>query len=225
MKKLNGILWGIALVAAGIIFSLSALEIISVNTFFTGWWTLFIIVPCFIGLITDRDKTGSVIGLCVGVLLMLCARGVLSYSVFWKLLIPAVIIIIGIRIIVGSIVGQTKNGDFKKFTPTDGQKVGTAVFSGSKLDYVGENFDGADLCAVFGGVECDLRGAIFDGDKTLRATAVFGGVDITVPENIRVVVSSTSFFGGAEDKRRLKSNGEYTLYITATCIFGGVEIK
>ncbi len=29
---------------------------------FDGWWTLFIIVPCAIGLITDRDKTGSIIG-------------------------------------------------------------------------------------------------------------------------------------------------------------------
>ena len=93
------------------------------------------------------------------------------------------------------------------------------------MSFNGENFNGADLTAVFGGVECDLRGAIFDGDKTLRATAIFGGVDIIVPENVKVVINTTDIFGGAEDKRHLKSEGQYTLYITATAVFGGVDVK
>ena len=61
MKKVNSILWGIALVALGVILALNAFGITDINIFFDGWWTLFIIVPCAIGLVTDRDKTGSAI--------------------------------------------------------------------------------------------------------------------------------------------------------------------
>lgn len=54
MKKLNGIVWGIVLVAAGILLGLNAFGITDIDIFFDGWWTLFIIVPCAVGLITDR---------------------------------------------------------------------------------------------------------------------------------------------------------------------------
>ena len=59
MKKLNGILWGVALIVLGLFFSLSALDVIATDIFFTGWWTLFIIVPCLIGFITEKDKTAK----------------------------------------------------------------------------------------------------------------------------------------------------------------------
>ena len=224
MKKLNGILWCVALIVLGLFFSLSALDVIATDIFFTGWWTLFIIVPCLIGFITEKDKTASFIGLCVGVILLLCARKILSFAIFWKLLVPAIIVIIGIRLIIGSIIGRDDD-KFKRFKKEQNSKNGTAVFSGCQMSFNGENFNGADLTAVFGGVECDLRGAIFDGDKTLRATAIFGGVDIIVPENVKVVINTTGIFGGAEDKRHLKSEGQYTLYITATAVFGGVDVK
>ena len=66
MKKSSSILWGVALVAAGIFFALNSLNITNVDVFFKGWWTLFIIVPCAVGLFTERDKTGNIIGLALG---------------------------------------------------------------------------------------------------------------------------------------------------------------
>ena len=63
MKKVNRILWGIALVAVGIILALNAFGITDLNLFFDGWWTLFIIVPCTVSLITSYDKSGSLIGI------------------------------------------------------------------------------------------------------------------------------------------------------------------
>ena len=49
MKKIEEILWGVFFIAIGIIIGLNALGITDINIFFDGWWTLFIIVPCFIG--------------------------------------------------------------------------------------------------------------------------------------------------------------------------------
>ena len=70
MKK-NNIIWGLVLIIIGLIVGLNRLDIISFNLFFNGWWCLFIIIPCFIGLLTDKEKTGSLIGLIIGILLFL----------------------------------------------------------------------------------------------------------------------------------------------------------
>ena len=61
MKKNKSILWGIIFIAAGVIWALSALDIVKVNIFFDGWWTLFIIVPSAISLFTSSEKFSSAI--------------------------------------------------------------------------------------------------------------------------------------------------------------------
>ena len=55
MKQLRPIIWGIAIIALGILFGGNALGLFSLNVFFDGWWTLFIIVPSFISLITEKE--------------------------------------------------------------------------------------------------------------------------------------------------------------------------
>ena len=72
MRKISKILWGIAFIFAGVIFALNAFGITDIEIFFYGWWTLFIIVPCFIGIFSEREKTGNIIGLAIGVFLLLC---------------------------------------------------------------------------------------------------------------------------------------------------------
>lgn len=60
MKKVSTWLWGIVLIALGVIWGGNVLGIINVDLFFPGWWTLFIIVPCFISLFDDDDgKVGA----------------------------------------------------------------------------------------------------------------------------------------------------------------------
>ena len=54
MTKLSKILWGVVLILVGGIFALNAFGVTDVEVFFDGWWTLFIIVPCFIGGISDH---------------------------------------------------------------------------------------------------------------------------------------------------------------------------
>ena len=56
MKSFGNVLWGIVLIVVGLIIGGNALGITNINIFFDGWWTLFIIVPCFIGLFKEREK-------------------------------------------------------------------------------------------------------------------------------------------------------------------------
>ena len=62
MKNLKRIIFGIILVVAGTIFALNALEITDIDIFFEGWWTLFIIVPCFLNLVSGHDVAGNIAG-------------------------------------------------------------------------------------------------------------------------------------------------------------------
>ena len=47
MKKFGSLLWGLVFIAVGIIVGLNSFKVTNIDLFFNGWWTLFIIVPCF----------------------------------------------------------------------------------------------------------------------------------------------------------------------------------
>lgn len=226
MKRSTKILWGIALVAVGVLYGLKALGVISFTLFFDGWWTLFLIVPCLIGLITEREKLGNLIGLLLGVFLLLCCQGVLEFDLLWKLAIPVVIVLIGLKLIFGNMS--------KKIQPVfagpapEGSRIRSAyaAFSGSELRCDGEVFEGAELTAVFGGVKCDLQGALIERDCVIRANATFGGIDILLPPTVNVQIRSDSLFGGISDKtHRATVPGVPTVFIQGTCLFGGVDIR
>ena len=137
MKKVSGILWGIVLVAVGVILTLNAFGVANVDIFFDGWWTLFIIVPCVIGLFTDYDKSGHLIGICIGVFLLLCCQDVLNFDMFWKLLVPAIIVIIGVKMILGSIFDNRGEQVFKQIKENNTTvRSGAATFSGATTRYL-----------------------------------------------------------------------------------------
>ena len=60
----------------------------------------------------------------------------------------------------------------------------------------------------------------------INTTSIFGEITIYVPKDVNVKVSSTSIFGGVYDERKDKiKDSKYTIYVNATTMFGGVEIK
>ena len=100
------------------------------------------------------------------------------------------------------------------------------VLSGETLDFSGEVFQGAQLNAVFGGLKCDLRRAQINQDCLIDASAIFGGIDIYVPTNVNVKVSSNSVFGGVTNKAPyFHDENAPTIYIKGNCMFGGVDVK
>ena len=227
MRKGTKILWGLVLVAVGVILGLNAMGVTNIDLLFDGWWTLFIIVPCFLGLFSPGDKTGDLIGLLVGVFLLLCAQGVLDYAMLWKLALPVIVVLIGLRLIFGGIRDPQQEKIIKELKSNGKDlKNGFAAFSGTDLNFNGEPFEGAELTAVFGGVKCDLRGAVMNSDAVVKASAIFGGIDLIVPEGVAVKVRSRSFFGGVDNKHpQPTAQSLVTVYVDATCVFGGMDIR
>lgn len=226
MKKFENILWGIAFIVVGLILAGNAIGITNIDIFFDGWWTLFIIVPCFIGLFNDSDKTGNVIGLVIGGALLLACQGLLNFEMVWKLVVPVALVIIGVSIIFKDSIHGKINSEISKINKSQKDIPSyCATFSEQNANFENEEFKGADLTAVFGGVKCDLRQAIINSDTVIKAESIFGGVEIYVPSNAKVKIKSTPIFGGVTDKSVHNQESEHTIYINSTCIFGGVDIK
>lgn len=227
MNNFKSILWGIVLVVIGVIIGTNVLGITDIDIFFKGWWTLFIIVPCFIGLITDNEKTGSIIGILIGIFLFLGVNDIVDFNLVWKLLFPCIIVIIGLSLIFKNVFNNKINKEIKKI---NGKKKSgneyVSTFSGQKIDFDDEDFDGATLTSVFGGITLDLRKAIIKEDIVINASSVFGGIDILVSDDVKIKVKSNSIFGGVDNKKSNKDNDKkHTIYVTANCVFGGVDIK
>ena len=227
MKKAENILWGIVLIILGLIIGGNTLGITNINIFFDGWWTLFIIVPCVIGLFKDSDKTGSLIGILIGIGLLLGCQDIIDFDLIWKLAFPIILVIIGLSMIFKNALGEKIGDEIRKLNENRSDDNSyCATFGGQNISFDEEKFKGSDLNAVFGGIKCDLRNAIIDEDIVINASAIFGGIEIYVPENVKIKVKSVPIFGGVNNKTHTKPDeNSHIIYINGTAVFGGIEIK
>ena len=229
MKQIKPIIWGIAIISLGIIFGGNAIGIFNIDVFFDGWWTLFIIVPSVISLITEKEKISSLCFIGVGVVLLLAAQNVFSYEVAWKVILAIFLVMIGITIIVKSLIHSKNDEEVAKKVKDlgDGKTMDSqmAIFSGSDRVYKDEVFAGSNIVAIFGGVNLDLRNARFEKDTVIKAFALFGGIDIAVPDDVKVKIKSGFIFGGfSDDRKNATEKGKHTIYIDAAGGFGGVSV-
>lgn len=222
MKNLTKIIIGAILIACGVVYILGAFGIADINISLDGWWTLFIIVPCLNGLFTSKDKFGNFIGLAVGVLLLLAAQDAFEYDMIWKIIVPIIIIMLGIKMIVKSTPHKDKIDNAEK-----GEKECMATFNSQTFDYADEEITVAKIGAVFGGANCNLTDAKIKDGSRIDLLCAFGGADIIVPENVNIKVNTFCLFGGISDKRAIKDTNKdnVTLNINGFCMFGGADIK
>lgn len=307
-RKSTGAIVGLILICFGIFIAGRSLGLFYFDIFFNGWWTLFIIIPSFIGLANKgkEKRTSNIIGLCVGFFLLLSAQGIMPWNMFGPLMMAAIFVAIGAKLIFSDKNKGTNNGDrsndgrtqyyqediwvdYKETDPqadnsyyenqgfrtqssyqySDGQDAGnnsnymnnhsedknesynnnegpgrqgntnnsntrgdrvacSAVFSGKSLRFDHEEFHGAMFSVVFGGLDLDLRHAVIYNDVTIEAKVLFGGMDILVPDNVRIVDNSNAVLGGVVNKAKKPTRtNEYipTIFINSTCVFGGIDIK
>ena len=113
--------------------------------------------------------------------------------------------------------------------PAEGTFQANAIFSGFKRRITDGDFRGAHLTAIFGGGELNLRQAKMEGDSVVVfATAIFGGIEIKVPENWQVTSDGTGIFGGFTDQTAhppAGTPGVKKIIVKGEAVFGGVEVK
>ncbi|HEX3077426.1 MAG TPA: LiaF domain-containing protein, partial [Lachnospiraceae bacterium] len=102
-------------------------------------------------------------------------------------------------------------------------------FGSRNLNYNNMHFDGVAVTAVCGSVQINLRNAIIDRDIIIDVTTILGGVDIYVPNDVRIIINCTPILGGIDNKTINPSMSEGvnmpTIFINGSCILGGIDIK
>lgn len=224
--KISNLIWGLLFVIVGVGFAGNAFGYWHFTIFFPGWWTLFIILPCFVSIIQNGASTGNIIGLLIGLLLLFTRLNIFDANVIGKLIVPIIFVVIGLSIIFsGSLRGRRPTqAEYSRLK--EGNRHYTATFSGQNITCDNEVFEGANLDAVFGSVTLRLDQAIINEDVVINCNATFGGIEIILPYDVNVKVSSTPVFGGVSNRRRNPANAAApTVFINATSMFGGVEIR
>ncbi|MGW6913782.1 DUF1707 SHOCT-like domain-containing protein [Kitasatospora sp. NPDC054939] len=81
--------------------------------------------------------------------------------------------------------------------------------------------------AIFGGVEIDLTDAVFESPEVvIEVAAVFGGVDIKVPENVSLHGGGVGIFGGFDVKEQTAADPYAPVVrVKGAAVFGGCEAR
>ena len=149
----------------------------------------------------------------------------------WQIFLPALIILVGLKMIFGT--SRFGKDMFKQ--PMFNHTVGSedffediAIFGGGERKVVTPNFKGGRMVAMFGGSKVDLTHCnIAPGDRPMvEVVSIFGGSGLVVPSDWNVKVEVFNIFGGYVDKR-ISSQVDFnkTLIIKGVTIFGGGEVK
>lgn len=205
MGKNPGSIIGIALIGGGVLLFLDNLGILPFRAASLFWPLIFIIYGT-VTLSNSRTGPGSIWGvaaLAAGGLLLLDNLHILHVT--FRTLWPLVLIAVGVNMILyrmrwqqfgSKFIGNGDNGSYDRLHEF-------AIFSGVKRKVESKIFEGGEVASVFGGVEIDLRRAgIISAENvvSIEANAVFGGIEIRVPETWRVSLQGTAVFGAYEDK-------------------------
>ncbi len=150
---------------------------------------------------------------------------------------PLILILFGVYIIFRNREYRNYKQYKNKFDPfvknetvSDDHIEEVAIFGGGERYFHSQNFQGGSVTAVFGGSKLDLTECkLAPGEQVIDIVAIFGGVEVIVPSNWKVVIDVTPIFGGFSNKWRRDPNlvldQTSTLRIKGTVIFGGGEVK
>lgn len=107
-----------------------------------------------------------------------------------------------------------------------------ALFGGVERRITIGNFTGGTASATFGGIELDFRSADIEGEQAvLYVEAVFGGIEVTVPDRWTVAYEGQSIFGAYNDETRPPlpevpgAALRKRLVLRGRAVFGGITVK
>lgn len=233
---------GILLVVLGGLFLLNSMDIVDFNIarVIFSFPAILMIIGIVLMLNTCRRLLGALF-LIAGIFFMIPRVFPWVYydsSIVW----PVLFIIVGIYIILRKRTNRTPEGEykhksdadtahFKDYNEINSDRVDdVAIFGGGQKIIVSDNFKGGNITNIFGGSEIDLKGCkLAPGVNVIDFVAVFGGSNIIVPSDWKVLIDVLPIFGGFSNKVRRDPNAiidpDKTLLIKGFVMFGGGEVR
>jgi predicted membrane protein len=115
---------------------------------------------------------------------------------------------------------------FEEIETMKGNQLNMETSFGSSVKYINsEEFKTASLRCSFGAMKVYFDHAIVpDGEAVIYIDNSFGGVELYVPRNWKIVNQLNTSFGGVEEKGRYEHDGSVTLILTGKVSFAGLTI-
>lgn len=209
---------GIIIIIFGILALLGTTEILPVSLI--GLIPLIFILLGFYALIKSRFRniTGPIFVIALFTLILLVVLDIITWDVFFRLLWPIIIIIIGIGVL--SKIREPAPED--EYTATGDM---LTFFGDNHRTIKSEKFQGVDITAIFGDVKLDLQDAeIKDSPARIKMVAIFSDVKIKVPENWNVRIETVPVLGDIETRQREEDENP-DLIITGFLMLGDLIIR
>jgi hypothetical protein len=220
---------GLLVIAAGVIFTLDNLGIIYAPDYLIYWPIALVLVGAMKIWGARRDGHGWFGGLIfLGIGSWMLINRVAYIRIEARELVPMFLIFIGGYMVWRGVFG----GRAPASEPADGitRFSSLAVMGGCTRRTNSQAFEGADLTAIMGGCEVDLREASIapNTDAVIDVFAFWGGIDLKVPEDWIVINRVIPLMGGVDDKTHppiAASAPAKRLIVRGIVIMGGVSVK
>lgn len=214
---------GLGILAVGLLWTLDNLHVLDARVYLE-WWPAILIAAGVVRLLdASSSKVGSAVLIVVGTVLLFDSLDIGNVDL--GDLFPLFIVAVGGKLVWDAM--NRKQRSVASLTDPASELHAFAMMSGIRRQSTTREFHGGDANAIMGGVELDLRNAeIRDGEEpVLDVFAMWGGIEIKVPENWRVVGKVMPLMGGFEDKTTHRTGTGPVLIVRGTVIMGSIEIK
>jgi predicted membrane protein len=220
------IILGLLIVAFGVILTLDNLEYLEAGDIFR-YWPLLLVAFGLARLVGTNCTSGRLSGgVMVVIGLWLTADELVLFPLDFERWWPMILVAIGGLIVVRAIRGGGERRGPEAQLTTDAAVSEVAVWSGKVRRITSPVFRRADLTAIMGGVEVDLRGASTGGQEAvIDVFAWWGGIEITVPPDWAVSNQVVVFMGGVDDSSSGTQDARNRLVVRGFVVMGGAEIK
>ncbi|HXW08418.1 MAG TPA: DUF5668 domain-containing protein [Vicinamibacterales bacterium] len=246
------LVFGTLVIAVGVLFLLDELGVVHAGDY-VRYWPAGLIVVGLLKLWQSRDGFGGALAGLIfttaGIWLLLEQLAVIRISFFdlW----PLLLVFFGAYLVWQGVTPRTNadplprtntdllprtNTDLSPRTNTDEHGSGAArdsatftsvaILGGVARGNNSQAFRKANLVAVMGGCEVDLRQAAIHGEAAIDLFTMWGGIEIRVPDEWSVDCQVMPLMGGVDDKTRPpKTATAHRLVLRGVALMGGVEIK
>jgi predicted membrane protein len=214
---------GFLIIISAVVLLLRNMEIIPYFSLWAFWPVFLIVIGLSQVLRPDESRqlfSGSIF-IIIGVLFLLNNMDIIYFR--FRHLWPFFLLLIGFAILRQAMMG-TRSSD----TESDFLNL-TFILGGGDHKFNSKSLKGGKVTAIMGGGKIDLREAdIAEDEIFFDIFALWGGVELIVPQNWQVNMKALPILGGAENKTSPDPNGTSPvkkLTISGTTIMGGMEVK
>jgi predicted membrane protein len=217
-------LFGLMVIAVGVLFTLDNLDIIDARDFLRYWPAGLVAIGMLKLYHAARGGQGWVGGLFfVSIGAWMLIERIVYFRIDAREVMPLFLVFLGGYMVWRGFGGRraVRAGD------SNSTFSALAIMGGVARRSNTQAFRGADLTAVMGGCEIDLRQASIEPgtEAVIDVFALWGGIEIKVPADWTVITRAIPIMGGVEDKSHAPATAEKRLVIRGLLIMGGAGVK